>query len=106
MSRIADKVFSNKNIDIIQKIATSSNYPVCMVRSIIRRTLHNCNKSMLITENETKICVSIPYYPQISDQLKELSVGRVSVALKPTNIINSLFNQKDKLELKMRTGVV
>ena len=33
-------------------------------------------------------------------------MGRVSVALKPTNAINSLFNQKDKLEFKMRTGVV
>ena len=55
MSEIADKVFWNKNMNIIQEIATSSNYPVCMVRSIIRRTLHNCNKSMLITENETKI---------------------------------------------------
>ena len=69
MSEIADKVFWNKNMNIIQEIATSSNYPVCMVRSIIRRTLHNCNKSMLITENETKIYISIPYYPQISDQL-------------------------------------
>ena len=33
-------------------------------------------------------------------------MGGFSVALKPTNTINSLFNQKDKLESKTRTGVV